>query len=177
MTTLNRLLNADNECVGYFTDDAAGRAAMQAARAEWEKLCRICEGSGEDRTRPRIADGGHGFFPDCRTCRGNKIQFCRSIATPIKPLDLEDVEPGDGDRVDYAYESPENLDGTMRLDLDQFPRVSVYLWQNHGAASVDVRHHEINRYRRPGKSNRSADLGGPAEAAGVLYVLTIKAPK
>ena len=36
---------------------------------------------------------------------------------------------------------------------------------------------EINRYHRPGKSNRSADLGGPAEAAGVLYILTIKASK
>ena len=35
MTTLNRLLNADDVVIGYFTDDAAGRAAMQAARAEW----------------------------------------------------------------------------------------------------------------------------------------------
>ena len=33
-----------------------------------------------------------------------------------------------------------------------------------------------NRYRRPSKSNRSADLGGPKQDAGVLYVLTIKAP-
>ena len=166
--TLNRLLNADNECVGYFTDDAAGRAAMQAARTEWEKLCRICKGSGEDRTRPRIADGGHGFFPDCRTCRGNKIQFCRSIATPIKPLELEDVEPGDNEQTDYVFNPLCEETVWCRVSDD---------WLDNGAASVDVRRHEINRYRRPGKSNRSADLGGPAEAAGVLYVLTIKAPK
>ena len=166
--TLNRLLNADNECVGYFTDDAAGRAAMQAARTEWEKLCRICEGSGEDRTRPRIADGGHGFFPDCQTCRRSKVQFCRSIATPIEPLELEDVEPGDGDRVDYV----------LRNDCDGIVPTSLRIrgWYLRGAASVDVRRHEINRYRRPGKSHRSADLGGPEQAADVLYVLTIKAP-
>ena len=167
--TLNRLLNADNECVGYFTDDAAGRAAMQAARTEWEKLCRICKGSGEDRTRPRIADGGHGFFPDCQTCRRSKVQFCRSIATPIKPLEFEDVEPGDGERVDYV----------LRNDCDGIVPTSLRIrgWYLRGAASVDVRRHEINRYRRPGKSNRSADPGGPAEAAGVLYVLLVKAPK
>ena len=161
--TLNRLLNADNECVGYFTDDAAGRAAMQAARMEWEKLCRICEGSGEDRTRPRIADGGHGFFPDCQTCRRSKVQFCRSIATPIKPLEFEDVEPGDGERVDYVHRPEKAL--------------RVLYWYRHGAADVNTQHYEINRYRRPGKSNRSADLGGPEQAAGVLYVLTVRAPK
>ena len=163
---LNRLLNAYNECVGYFTDDAAGRAAMQAARTEWEKLCRICEGSGEDRTRPRIADGGHGFFPDCRTCRGNKIQFCRSITTPIKPLELEDVELGDGDRVAY-HAHPDDCPIAQQM----------HLWLQFGAAFVEIQRYEINRYRRPGKSNRSADLGGPEQAAGVLYVLTIKAPK
>ena len=173
MTTLNRLLNADNECVGYFTDDAAGRAAMQAARTEWEKLCDSCAGTGEDRSKPRIADGGHGFFPDCRTCRGNKIQFCRSITTPIKPLELEDVEPGDGGRVESSLATTPQ--GALRAETNIGWRIGE--WYSRGAASVDVRRHEINRYRRPGKSNRSADLGGPAEAAGVLYVLTIKAPK
>ena len=168
MTTLNRLLNADNECVGYFTDDDAGRAAMQAVQADWDAQ------AAEDWSEDTFSPAEHRRRRAQPDACPNK---CRSIATPIKPLDLEDVEPGDGDRVDYAYESPENLDGTMRLDLDQFPRVSVYLWQNHGAASVDVRHHEINRYRRPGKSHRSADLGGPEQAADVLYVLTIKAPK
>ena len=160
--TLNRLLNADNECVGYFTDDAAGRAAMQAARAEWEKLCDSCAGTGEDRSKPRIADGGHGFFPDCRTCRGNKIQFCRSIATPIKPLELEDVEPGDGDRVDYILTNGTEISIATR----------IFDWFTRGATDVVRQRHEINRYRRPG-----ADLGGPEQAAGVLYVLTIKAPK
>lgn len=164
--TLNRLLNADNECVGYFTDDAAGRAAMQAARTEWEKLCDSCAGTGEDRSKPRIADGGHGFFPDCRTCRGNKIQFCRSITTPIKPLELEDVEPGGGDRVAY-HAHPDDCPIAQQM----------HLWLQFGAAFVEIQRYEINRYRRPGKSNRSADLGGPEQAAGVLYVLTIKAPK
>ena len=164
--TLNRLLNADNECVGYFTDDAAGRAAMQAARAEWEKLCDSCAGTGEDRSKPRIADGGHGFFPDCRTCRGNKIQFCRSSVTPIKPLDLEDVEPGDGDRVAY-HAHPDDCPIAQQM----------HLWLQFGAAFVEIQRYEINRYRRPGKSHRSADLGGPEQAADVLYVLTIKAPK
>lgn len=138
--TLNRLLNADNECVGYFTDDAAGRVAMQVAQAEWGAADQIS-----------VSWSNHQ---------------CRSIATPIKPLELEDVEPGDGGRVDYMRVGDgENLGGIMST------------WYQRGAASVDVCRHEINRYRRPGKSNRSADLGGPEQAAGVLYVLTIKAPK
>lgn len=167
--TLNRLLNADNKCVGYFTDDDAGRAAMQAARAEWEQLCAVCAGTGEDKTKPRISDGGHGFFPDCSICRGNKVQWCRSVATPIKPLELEDVEPGDGDRVDYV----------LRNDCDGIVPTSLRIrgWHRCGAVNINTQRHEINRYRRPGKSNRSADLGGPEQAAGVLYVLIIKAPK
>ena len=139
MTTLNRLLNADNECVGYFTDDAAGRAAMQVAQVEWGAADQI------------------------------SVSWSTTIATPIKPLELEDVEPGDGGRVDYV----------LRNDCDGIVPTSLRIrgWYLRGAASVDVRRHEINRYRRPGKSNRSADLGGPAEAAGVLYVLLVKAPK
>ena len=139
MTTLNRLLNADNECVGYFTDDAAGRVAMQVAQAEWGAADKI------------------------------SVSWSTTIATPIKPLELEDVEPGDGGRVDYV----------LRNDCDGIVPTSLRIrgWYLRGAASVDVRRHEINRYRRPGKSNRSADLGGPAEAAGVLYVLLVKAPK
>ena len=147
MTILNRLLNADNECVGYFTDGAAGRAAMQAARAEWN---------------------AHGLA----SATGERSVMCRSIATPIKPLELEDVEPGDGDREDYCVQAHPM---TARMSGETVARVSA--WGLLGAASVDVRRHEINRYRRPGKSNRSTDLGGPEQAAGVLYVLTIKAPK
>ena len=144
MTTLNRLLNADNECVGYFTDDAAGRAAMQVAQVEWGAADQI------------------------------SVSWSTTIATPIKPLELEDVEPGDGGRVDYMRVGDgENLTSLCRLILGGI----MSTWYQRGAASVDVCRHEINRYRRPGKSNRSADLGGPAEAAGVLYVLTIKAPK
>ena len=136
--TLNRLLNADNECVGYFTDDAAGRAAMQVAQAEWGAADKI------------------------------SVSWSTTIATPIKPLELEDVEPGDGGRVDYV----------LRNDCDGIVPTSLRIrgWYLRGAASVDVRRHEINRYRRPGKSHRSADLGGPEQAADVLYVLTIKAP-
>lgn len=128
--TLNRLLNADGATVGYFTNDAAGRAAMQAARAEWN-----------EHNAPN--------------------NLCRSIATPIKPLELEDVEPGDGDRVDYAMNVP----------------ARAHAWFFAGATDVIIQRHEINRCRCPGKSNRSADLGGPVEAAGVLYVLIVKAPK
>ena len=141
MTTLNRLLNADNECVGYFTDDAAGRAAMQAARAEWN---------------------AHGLV----SATGERSVMCRSVATPIKPLELEDVELGDGDRVAY-HAHPDDCPIAQQM----------HLWLQFGAAFVKIQRYEINRYRRPGKSHRSADLGGPVTAAGVLYVLTIKAPK
>ena len=141
--TLNRLLNADNECVGYFTDDAAGRVAMQVAQAEWGAADKI------------------------------SVSWSTTIATPIKPLDLEDVEPGDGGRVESSLATTPQ--GALRAETNIGWRIGE--WYSRGAASVDVRRHEINRYRRPGKSNRSADLGGPEQAAGVLYVLTIKAPK
>ena len=146
--TLNRLLNADNECVGYFTDDAAGRAAMQAARVEWNRHY-----SG--RLALDAAAMVHAPGP-----------WCRSSVTPIKPLELEDVEPGDGDRVAY-HAHPDDCPIAQQM----------HLWLQFGAAFVEIQRYEINRYRRPSKSHRSADLGGPAEAAGVLYVLTIKAPK
>ena len=141
--TLNRLLNADNECVGYFTDDAAGRVAMQVAQAEWGAADKI------------------------------SVSWSTTIATPIKPLELEDVEPGDGDRKDSVLGI--TVPQIVRAEREICSR--VIHWHQMGAASVDVRRHAINRYRRPGKSNRSADLGGPAEAAGVLYVLLVKAPK
>ena len=32
------------------------------------KPCIVCNGTKEDRTKPRIADGGHGFYPDCDAC-------------------------------------------------------------------------------------------------------------
>ena len=150
--TLNRLLNADGATVGYFTDDAAGRAAMQAARAEWD------------------THGATGALVLAQ--RAGRVTVCRSVATPIKPLELEDVEPGDGDRVDSCVQEHPM---TTRMSSGTCDRASA--WQLMGAASVEVQRHEINRYRRPGKSNRSADLGGSEQAAGVLYVLTIKAPK
>ena len=152
--TLNRLLNADNECVGYFTDDDAGRAAMQSAQADWDAQ------AAEDWCEDTFSPAEHRRRRAQPDACPNK---CRSIATPIEPLELEDVEPGDGDRVDYVHRPEKAL--------------RVLYWYRHGATDVNTQHYEINRYRRPGKSNRSADLGGPEQAAGVLYVLTIKAPK
>lgn len=143
--TLNRLLNADGATVGYFTDDAAGRVAMQAARGEWDG--------------PQAAN--EDYFG------------CHSIATPIKPLELDDVEPGDGDRVDYVYQASAWAQLANGLGNTERPGA----WFARGAADVITQRHEVNRYRRPGKSNRSADLGGPAEAVGVLYVLIVKAPQ
>ena len=156
--TLNRLLNAAGATVGYFIDDTAGRAAMQAARVEWDEDA--AEGWAEDTFSPTEHKRRKAQPDACP----NK---CRSIATPIKPLEeLEDVEPGDGDRVGY-HAHPDDCPVAQQM----------HLWLQFGAASVEVQRHEINRYHRPGKSNRSADLGGPAEAAGVLYILTIKASK
>lgn len=159
--TLNRLLNADNECVGYFTDDAAGRAAMQAARVEWD--AQAAEVWIEDTFSP----AEHRRRKAQPSACPNK---CHSVATSVKPLELEDVEPGDGDRVDYF--AP-----TFEHTADEYVGSVVSVWLEHGAASIVTRRHEINRYRCPGKSNRDAELGGPEQAAGVLYVLTIKAPK
>ena len=160
MTTLNRLLNADNECVGYFTDDDAGRAAMQAARAEWDAQ------AAEDWSEDTFSPAEHKRRKAQPDACPNK---CRSVATAIKPLELEDVEPGDGDRVDYV----------LRNDCDGIVPTSLRIrgWHRCGAVNINTQRYEINRYRCPGKSNRSADLGGPEQAAGVLYILTIKASK
>lgn len=159
MTILNRLLNADNECVGYFTDDDAGRAAMQSAQADWDAQ------AAEDWSEDTFSPAEHKRRKAQPDACPNK---CRSIATPIKPLELEDVEPGDGDRVDYMYVTGSAISLLGGLVAD---------WLGCGAVNVNTRRYEVNRYRRPGKSNRSADLGGPEQAAGVLYVLIIKAPK
>ena len=155
--TLNRLLNADNECVGYFTDDDAGRAAMQSAQADWDAQ------AAEDWSEDTFSPAEHRRRRAQPDACPNK---CRSSVTPIKPLDLEDVEPGDGDRVAY-HAHPDDCPIAQQM----------HLWLQFGAAFVEIQRYEINRYRRPGKSHRSADLGGPEQAADVLYVLTIKAPK
>ena len=172
--TLNRLLNADNECVGYFTDDAAGRAAMQAARAEWAGSYRqeTAAWINAAETKELRSERKAAHYAEMNGCGGKK---CRSIATPIKPLELEDVEPGDGDRVDYVH-TLRTAAAFVEHSRTAYNAV-LNLWYRHGAVSVEVQRHEINRYRRPGKSNRDAELGGPEQAAGVLYVLTIKAPK
>lgn len=140
---LTCLYNADGQVIGYFSD----HVAAQAARTEWNEYYASLL-----------------FLSNIQDLTPLK---CRSVETYIKPAELESVEPGEGDRVDYIYRA------AGHLLLEQ--RCSA--WLDHGAASVEVSRYSINRYRSPGKSWRDSDLGGPAEAAGVLYVLRIKAPK
>lgn len=109
---------------------------------------------------------------------------CRSIETSIAPTELENVEPGDGDRVGCLHfagswlknereDRSDGLPGPAVRDAVMFRQAE---WLLRGAASVEAQRFLINKYRRPGMSNRDADLGGPVEAAGVLYVLRVKAP-
>lgn len=144
---LTRLLNADGETVGYFSD----HVAEMAARMEWNE------------------------HYDQRVPRGqSKLSLglvCRSVDTPIAPAALEDVEPGDGDRDDYFDAETAQHDHRSELYM------RLYSWYQRGAASVEVSRYLVNRWRRPGKPSRDADLGGASEAAGVLYVLRVKAPK
>lgn len=138
---LTKLMNADGETVGYFSD----YGAEMATRREWGR--------------------SHGAS-----------SLCRSYEVAIAPLELEDVKPGDGDRVDYVFEW---IDKCGTLDENETYRIAVRQreWFRRGAASVEVQHFLINKYRRPGCSARDSDLGGPVDAAGVLYILKIKAPK
>jgi hypothetical protein len=141
MLKLTRLLNADGEVVGYFSD----HVAEMAARREWNEQ-----------------DHEHAWRI------GLNVPMCRSIDTPIVSAELEDVEPGDGDRVEHRLHE---------IDANWVPQERIQQWLTRGAASVSVERYPINRYRRLGMSSRDADLGGLAEAAHVLYVLKIKAPK
>lgn len=97
---------------------------------------------------------------------------CRSIVTSVTLTDLEDVGVGDGERIDYIYI---NKCGFDRAGLPSSAADRVVDWSRHGAAAVTVSRHLVNKYRRPGGSLRDADLGGPAQAAGVLYVLRVRA--
>lgn len=96
---------------------------------------------------------------------------CRSIATPIGQLLPEAVDAGDGDRVEYfgPHLHP--------CDLQQRVEKARRVWLDCGAASVNISRFEVNRYRRPGKSWRSEELGGPVDGAGVLFRLVVRAPK
>lgn len=102
--------------------------------------------------------------------------LCHSKQVAIAPLELEDVEPGDSDRVDYMLDK---VPKSIAAFDDESLRVGQNVWQWHrrSAISVEVQRFLINKYRRPGMSARDGDLGGPEQAAGVLYVLRIKAPK
>ena len=157
---LTCLHNADGEIVGYFSDYGVEMAARQEwdgtnCRHKWENL--DFDGSG-----------------NCKHCRQpaspSRRGLCRSHEVAIVAAELENVEPGDGDRVDYFHD-PKWVTSVGYVEAQ------VQRWYKRGAASVEIRRHPINKYRRPGMSARDSDLGGPADAAGVLYVLKIKAPR
>ncbi len=95
---------------------------------------------------------------------------CHSSTIYASSLPLCDVDAGDGDRVDYVCE---------RLGHDVLAELAgrVAMWCRHGAADVVVSRFMVNKYRRPGCGSGDLVLGGPEEAAGVVYVLKIKAPK
>jgi len=97
------------------------------------------------------------------------IKGCRTKEVAIVAAELENVEPGDGDRVDYF----QHFGDTTGAEAG----CKAAMWLRRGAASVEIQRFLVNKYRRPGKPNRDADLGGPTDAAGVLYVLKIKAPR
>mgnify|MGYP006921424037 CR=1 FL=1 len=147
MIKLTCLYNADGEVVGYFSD----YPAEVAARKEW-----------------------HEHYDQRVPLRQSKLSLglvCRSKETAIVAAEVENVEPGDGDRVDYLKGLP--TDVYLALELN----VRIGMWLHRGAISVEVQRFLINKYRRSGMSVRDADLGGPTDAAGVLYVLKIKAPR
>lgn len=142
---LNRLVNGDGEVVGYFSD----HLAETAARAEWNTWYGSCGGTG-------------------RPLR------CSSTVVAVVAAELEDVDKGDGDRVDYVYMDGH---GFHRAGLPTSCADRVVDWSRQGAAAVEVQRHLVNKYRRPGGSLREADLGGPQQAMGVLYVLRVRAPQ
>ena len=161
---LTCLHNADGEIVGYFSDYVAEMAARQEwdgtnCRHKWENL--DFDGSG-----------------NCKHCRQpaspSRRGLCRSHEVAIVAAELENVEPGDGDRVDFVYEAG----GEFARGIAAKRAVGAMGdWLKEGASSVEVQRYLINKYRRPGMSARDSDLGGPVDAAGVLYVLKIKAPR
>lgn len=63
----------DHTC-GLHCDGQDGRNSRCARiRAKlFPPKCRTCGGTGENRSKPRIADGGHGFYPDCPDCVDKK---------------------------------------------------------------------------------------------------------
>ena len=146
---LTCLRNADGEVVGYFSD----HVAEMAARQEWNT------------------------WYDQRIPRGqSKLSLglvCHSKEVAIVAAELENVESGDGDRVDYRS----TLTHEDIIPLTERVAHICELWLRRGATAVEVQRYLINKYRRPGMSARDSDLGGPADAAGVLYVLKIKAPR
>ncbi len=149
MIKLTCLYNADGEVVGWFSD----YVVEMAARREWDAYY-------------------DGIF--ALTARWTAAR-CRSKETTIVAAELENVEPGDGDRVDMICEISRNAKALA--DSGAIADMRILRWQEWGAVSVEIQRFLINKYRRPGISARDNDLGGPTDAAGVLYVLKIKAPR
>lgn len=54
---------------GPFSMLSLGCAAYRLRSPVKQSECSACEGTGEDRSRGRLADGGHGFYPDCAVCK------------------------------------------------------------------------------------------------------------
>lgn len=140
---LTCLHNADGNVVGWFND----YGIEMAARREWDAYHDIPGYFGPPQSKPK----------------------CCSKEVSIVAAELENVEPGDGDRVDYFHD-PKWVTSVGYVEAQS------QRWYKRGA-SVEIQRFLINKYRRPGKSNRDTDLGGPVDAAGVLYVLVVKAPK
>jgi hypothetical protein len=150
MQKLTCLYNADGEVVGYFSDYGVAMAARQEWNAHYDQRV--------PRGQSKLSLG----------------LICRSTEVTIAPLELENVEPGDGDRIDFVYE----VGGEFARGIAA-KRVEGAMgdWLREGATSVEVQRFLVNKYRRPSMSAKDSDLGGPVDVVGVLYVLRIKAPK
>lgn len=121
--------------------------AEMAARREWDKA----------------HDKSHDYAT--QTAR------CRSVVTDVVTAELEGIDVGDGERIDCHL-------GSQDVAVhDEYVGIRVAEWLRRGAADVVVSRYLVNKYRRPGGRLRDADLGGPAQAAGVLYVLRVRAPQ
>jgi len=150
-----KLMNADGETVGYFSD----YGVEMAARREWNRwyLAQL-------RSDPENASA--------QQRREHNRVFSHEVA--IASLELENIEPGNGDRVDFVYEAGGEF---ARGIAAKRAEGAMGDWLREGAISIEAQRFLINKYRRPGMSARDSDLGGPVDAAGVLYILKIKAPK
>ena len=73
--------------VSILATDRPGTLACEVTGAPQIPTCIVCGGTKESRTKPRIMDGGHGFYPDCEACTGPLASFVQ-----YKHIDLADGE-------------------------------------------------------------------------------------